>query len=60
MLDVHDNADSIAAASSSKELVNMLPLVLMVLTTSGWNGDSLVTTADAPLFLVPLLVNPSV
>ena len=38
----------------------MLPLVLMVLTTSGWSGDSLVTTADAPLFLVPLLVNPSV
>ena len=38
----------------------MLPLVLMVLTTSGWSGDSLVTTADVPLFLVLLLVDPSV
>ena len=51
-----DNADSMAAASSLYELVNVLPLVLMVVTTLGWR----VTTAAAPPFLVPLLADPSV
>ena len=32
MVDVQDNADSMAAASSSWELVKVLPLVLMVVT----------------------------
>ena len=35
LVDVQDNADSMAAASSSYELVNVLPLVLMAVTTSG-------------------------
>ena len=59
LADVQDNADSMAAASSSQELVNVLPFVLMVVTTSGWIEDPLVTTAAAPPFLVPLLADPS-
>ena len=59
-MDVHDSADSMAAAFSLKELVNVLPFVLMVMTTSGPSGDPVVTTAAAPPFLVPLLANPSV
>ena len=47
LVDVQDNADSMAAASSSYELVNVLPLVLMAVTTSGKIGDPLVTTAAA-------------
>ena len=31
-----DSADSMATASSSQELVKVLPFVLMVATTSGW------------------------
>ena len=58
--DDQDSADSMAAASSSLELVKVLPFVSMVVTTSGWRGDPLVTTAAAPLFLVPLLADPSV
>ena len=53
LVDVQDNADSIAAASSSYELVSILPLVLMVVTTSGWIGDPLVTTVAAPSVSCP-------
>ena len=35
--------------------MNVLLLVLLVLTTSGWSGDPLVTIAAAPLLLDPLL-----
>ena len=59
LVDAQDNADSMAAASSSQKLVNDLPLVLMVVPTSGWIRDPLVTTAAAP-FLVPPLADPSV
>ena len=58
--DVQDSADSMAAASTSKELVKVFPFVLMVVITSGWIGDLLVTTAAAPPILVPLLAEPSV
>ena len=30
----------------------------MVITTSGWRGDPLVTTVAAPSFLVPLPADP--
>ena len=56
LVDVHSNVDSMAAASSSLELVNFLPLVLMVVT---WFGDPLIMTAAPPPFFVPLLVDPS-
>ena len=59
-MDVHDSADSMAAAFSSKKLVNILPFVLLVVTISGSSGDPVVTTAAAPPFLVPLLADPSV
>ena len=49
LVDFQDNADSMAAASSSQELVNVLPLVLMAVTTLDWIGDPLVTTAGAPV-----------
>ena len=58
-MSVHDSADSMAAASPSQELVKVRPFVLMVVTTSGWRGDPLETTAAAPPFLVPLLADPS-
>ena len=35
---VQNSADSMTAACSSQELVNVLPLVLMVVTTLGWIG----------------------
>ena len=54
---VQNSADSMTAASSSQELVNVLPLVLMVVTTLGWNGDPLRRTAAAPPFLFPLLAD---
>ena len=60
LVDVWDNADSMAVASSSYKLMKVLPLVLMVVTTSGWIEDPLVTTAAAPPFLVPLLADLSV
>ena len=60
LVDVQDNADSLAAASSLKELVKVLPLILRVVTTSGWREDPLVTTAIALPFLVPLLAYPLV
>ena len=44
LVDVQDSADSLAAASSSQELVKVLPFVLVVVTTSGLSGDPLVTT----------------
>ena len=57
VVDVQVKADFMAAAFTSQELVNVLPLVLMVVTTSGWTGDSLLITAAAPPFLVPPLVD---
>ena len=60
LVDVQDSADSMAADSSSQELVNVLPFVLMVVTTKGWSGDLLVTSAAAPPFLAPLLADPLV
>ena len=60
LVDVQDSADSMAAASSSYELVKILPFVLMVVMTSGCSRDPLVTTAVAPPFLVTLLGDPSV
>ena len=51
LVDVHNSADSMAAASSSKELINTLPLDSMVVTTSDWSGDPLVTTVTAAPFL---------
>ena len=56
---VQNSADSMTAASSSQELVNILPLVLMLATTSGLIEDPLVTTAVASPFFVPLLGDPS-
>ena len=53
LVGVHDNADSMAAAFSLKELVNVLPFVLMVMTTSGPSGDPVVTTAAAPPISCP-------
>ena len=44
LVDVQDSADSMAAASSSQELVKVLPFVLVMGTTSGLSGDPLVTT----------------
>ena len=38
--------------------MDVLPLVLIVVTTSRWIGDLLVTTAAAPPFLVPRLIDP--
>ena len=35
LVDGQNNADSLAAASSLKELVNVLPLLLMMVTTLG-------------------------
>ena len=60
LVDDQVKADSMAAASSSQELVNVLPLVLMVVTTSDWTGDPLVITTTAPSLLVPLLGDPLV
>ena len=60
LVDIQDSADFMAAASSSQELVNVLPLVLMVVTNSGLIGDPLVTTAAAPPFLVPPVADTSV
>ena len=60
LMDVQDSADSMAVASSSQEPVNVLPFALMVVTTSGWSRNPLVTTVPAPSFLVPLLADPSV
>ena len=60
LVDVQDSADSMAADSSSQELVNVLPFVLMVVTTKGWSGDLLVTTVAAPPFLIPVLADPLV
>ena len=60
LVDVQDSADSMAVASSSQEPVNVLPFALMVVTTSGWSRNPLVTTVPAPSFLVPLLADPSV
>ena len=60
LVDVQDNADSMATASALCKLVTALPLVLMVVATSGWIGDPLVTTVPAPPFLVPLLADTSV
>ena len=60
LVDVQDRVDSMATASSSLELVNVLPFVLMLVTTSCWIEDPLVTTVAGPLFLVPLLTDPSV
>ena len=59
LVSVQDSADSMAADSSSLELVKVRPFVLMVVTT-GWRGDPLVTNAAAPQFLVPPLADPSV
>ena len=53
LVDGQNNADSLAAASSLEELVNVLPLLLMMVTTLGWIGNPPVITAAAPLFLVP-------
>ena len=60
LVDVQDSEDSMAAASSTYELVKVHLFVLMVVTTSGWSGDPLVTFAAAPPFLVPLLADPLV
>ena len=60
LVDVQDSVDFMATASSSLELVNVLPFVLMLVTTSCWIEDPLVTTVAGPLFLVPLLTDPSV
>ena len=60
LVDVQDCADSMAAASSTYELVKILPFALMVVTTSSWSGDPLVTTAAAPPFLVSLRADPLV
>ena len=59
LVNVQDSEDSMAAASSSYELVKVLPFVLMLVTTSDGSGDPLVTTAAAPLFHIPLLADPS-
>ena len=59
VVDVQDNADFMAASSSLYELMNVLLLVLMVLTTSDWSRDPLVSIAAAPLLLIPLLEDPS-
>ena len=37
--------------------MNDLPLALMVVTTSGWIGDPLVTTVAVPALLVPPLAD---
>ena len=60
LVDAQDCADSMAAASSTYELVKILPFVLMVVTTSSWSGDPLVTTAAVPPFLVSLRADPLV
>ena len=60
LVDVQDSADSMVVASSLQEPVNVLPFVLMVVTTSGWSGNPLMTTVPALSFLVPLLADPSV
>ena len=54
LVNVKDNAASMAAASSSQELVKILSLVLMV--DWGYSSDNCV----APPFLVPPLADPSV
>ena len=51
LVDVQVKADSMAAASSSEEVVNVLTLVFVVVTTSGWTGDPVVTNAAVPQFL---------
>ena len=51
LVDVHNSVDSMAAASSSKELVNNLFLDSMVVTTWDWSGDPLVTNVAAAPFL---------
>ena len=53
VVDVHNNSDSMATTSSLYELVNVLPLVLMVVTTSGWRGDPLVTNCCYTLISCP-------
>ena len=58
LVSVQDSVDSMAAASSSWELVKVHPFVFLVVTISGTRGDPLVTTAAASPFLVPLLVDP--
>ena len=60
VLDVNVKADSMAAASSSQELVIVLTLVLMVANTLGCMGCPLVITAAASPFLVPSAENLSV
>ena len=59
-MSAQDNANSMVAASSSKEIVKVRPFVLIVVTTSGCRGDPLMITAAAPPFLVPPLADPSV
>ena len=58
VVDVHCKADSMAVASSSNGLVNVQPLVLIVVITSGCTGGPLVITAAAPPFLVLSLTDP--
>ena len=57
LVDVQVKADSMAVALSMQELVSALPLVLMAVTTSGWNADPLVTTAATTPFFDPPLVD---
>ena len=48
LVDVQDNADSMAAASSSLELVNVFPFVLTMVTTPAIiTGDSTSTSIRA-------------
>ena len=51
LVDLEDNADSMAAASPLYELTKVFPQILIVATTSGLRGYPLVTTAAAPRFL---------
>ena len=49
VVDVHVKADSMTAASSSWELVHVLPLAFMVANTSGCaGGPPIITAAAAP------------